>query len=108
MSFADMPSDDEINERAKKVGGMPVTTKAQGQKSKDSCPKCMSSDINYTVENVRRKRNGIIRVAGVGAKIATAPASFGLSLFAPTGKKTVTEKLAVCQNCGHVWSLGKV
>lgn len=80
-----------------------LQNKRRGITSHKECPKCGSTDIDYSFQDIRHNRSAVVRTAGFAGKAVFATSTFGLSLFLPTGKRTDTFQVATCKKCGNTW-----
>lgn len=81
------------------------------------CPECGSENVTISMEEVgsKTKKTGV----GLGGHVNNAArglmavSTFGMSNLVwkkskgESKTKTVTEKVCLCQNCGHSWILKK-
>jgi hypothetical protein len=81
------------------------------------CPKCGSSNVNIELQQVagktKKKGNGLGGKMNNAARAATAVCTLGMSNLVwkkskgTESTKMESEKICLCQNCGHSWSIGK-
>ena len=79
------------------------------------CPKCGSDNVMITMENVgsvtNKHGNGLGGHVNNTARAFTAVCTLGMSNFVwkkskgNEKTKVVTQKVCLCQNCGHSWGI---